>query len=132
VSFLLDTDTCSAHLRNRNLLTTRFVQYSGRISVPTIVVAELYAWAHSAPNRAKRVAAVQDLLSDFTILPFDVDSAERFGELRGTLQRKGRGIPTADLMIASIALVHDLTLVTHNTKDFQSIPGLRLEDWIAD
>jgi tRNA(fMet)-specific endonuclease VapC len=38
--------------------------------------------------------------------------------------------PTADLMIASVALVHNLTLVTHNTADFQNIPGLRLDDWL--
>jgi tRNA(fMet)-specific endonuclease VapC len=34
-------------------------------------------------------------------------------------------------MIASVALIHDLTLVTHNTADFRSVPGLRLDDWLA-
>jgi predicted nucleic acid-binding protein len=40
-------------------------------------------------------------------------------------------MPHADLMIASVALVHDLTLVTHNTADYQHVPGLRLEDWLT-
>ena len=44
---------------------------------------------------------------------------------------KGVTVPTADLMIAAVALAHDLTLVTHNTADFQAIPGLRLEDWLS-
>jgi tRNA(fMet)-specific endonuclease VapC len=50
--------------------------------------------------------------------------------LRASLRRQGIEINTTDLMIASIALVHDLTLVTHNTVDFQNIPGLRLDDWL--
>ena len=44
--------------------------------------------------------------------------------------RRGMFAPEADLMIATAALVHDLTLVTNNTADFQNIPGLRLEDWL--
>ncbi len=40
-------------------------------------------------------------------------------------------MPTADLMIAAVALVHNLTLVTNNTADFQSVPGLRLDDWLT-
>jgi tRNA(fMet)-specific endonuclease VapC len=44
--------------------------------------------------------------------------------------RQGITVPETDLMIASVALVHNLTLVTHNTTDFQNIPGLRLDDWL--
>jgi tRNA(fMet)-specific endonuclease VapC len=40
-------------------------------------------------------------------------------------------VPETDLMIASVALIYDLTLVTHNTADFQNIPGLRLDDWLT-
>ena len=56
---------------------------------------------------------------------------EEFGNVKGELLRKGVSIPDVDLMIATAALVHDLTLVTHNTADFQNIPGLRLEDWLT-
>jgi len=51
--------------------------------------------------------------------------------IRGSLLRQGIRVSPVDLMIASVALVHDLTLVTHNTRDFQNIPGLRLEDWLT-
>jgi hypothetical protein len=50
--------------------------------------------------------------------------------VRGTLLRQGIAVPTTDLMIASAALVHNLTMVTHNTADYQNIPGLRLDDWL--
>ena len=47
------------------------------------------------------------------------------------LRRQGIVIPALDLLIAAVALLYDLTLVTNNTKDFQNIPGLRLEDWLS-
>ena len=47
------------------------------------------------------------------------------------LRRQGIEVPTVDLMIASVALVYDLTMVTHNAPDFQNIPGLRLDDWLT-
>jgi tRNA(fMet)-specific endonuclease VapC len=132
VSFLLDTNICSFHLRNRDSLTTRFIQHSGRIAVPTIVVGELHAWAQCAPNPAKRLATVVNFLNDLILLPYDAKCAERFGITKDSLKRMGIAVPTADLMIAAVALVHDLTLVTHNTKDFRHIPDLRLVDWIAE
>jgi len=63
-------------------------------------------------------------------LVYDERSAEQFGRLRGTLRRQGIAVSVPDLMIAAVALVHDLTLVTHNTADFQRIPDLRLVDWL--
>lgn len=50
---------------------------------------------------------------------------------RSGLASKGISIPTADLMIGAVALVHDLTLVTNSTADFKNIPGLRLDDWLT-
>ncbi len=64
------------------------------------------------------------------MLDFDAACAERFGRERGTLLQQGISVSRMDLMIASVAPVHDLTLVTHNTADYQNIPGLRLDDWL--
>jgi len=47
------------------------------------------------------------------------------------LLKQGISVSRMDLMIGSVALVHNLTLVTHNTADFQNIPGLRLDDWLT-
>jgi tRNA(fMet)-specific endonuclease VapC len=73
---------------------------------------------------------IADLRQEVHVADFDAPCAEKFGEVRGTLLQQGVSVPTADLMIASAALVHNLTLVTHNTADFQNIPGLQLEDWL--
>jgi tRNA(fMet)-specific endonuclease VapC len=131
VSFLLDADTCSFHLRRSSALTTRFVQYSGRLSISTVAVAELYTWARRLDNPSGRLAKLHKLLDDVRVLDFDLLCADEFGRLQASQLKRGIVIPTPDLMIATVALVHDLTLVTHNTKDFQRIPGLRLEDWLS-
>jgi tRNA(fMet)-specific endonuclease VapC len=131
MSFLLDTNICIAHLRRPAGLAHRFIQYSGRLSIASLVLAELYAGAYHLPDPAPLLAKIQDLLTDLRVLPFDADCAEQFGKIRGSMLRQGVGFSTVDLMIASIALVHDLTVVTHNTADFQNVPNLRLQDWLS-
>ena len=74
---------------------------------------------------------IADLLNEVQVLDFDSACAEQFGKVQGGLLQQGITVPAADLMIAAVALVHNLTLVTHNTADFQNIPGLRLEDWLT-
>ena len=99
--------------------------------MPTVVLGELYAGAYHVGDPSTRLQKIADLLEDVQVLDFDHACAEQFGKVRGGLLRQGISVPMADLMIASVALVHNLTLVTNNTADFQRIPGLRLADWLA-
>jgi tRNA(fMet)-specific endonuclease VapC len=132
VSFLLDTNICSEHVRRPSGLSHRFIQHSGRLYIPTIVLGEIYTWAYRRPDPRPLLRSLQrDLLGDVQPLAFDGDCAERFGVERGGLLRRGTAVSPVDMMIASVALVHDFTLVTHNTADFRHIPGLRLEDWLV-
>ena len=130
MSHLLDTNICAAHFRRPAGLAHRFVQYGGGIFVPAVVLGELYAGAYHVPNPDPLLQKIADLLDDVEVLPFDRACAERFGRVRGSLMRQGISVPTPDLMIAAVALVHDMTLVTHNTVDFQNVPDLRLVDWL--
>lgn len=131
MSYLLDTNICSAHIRRPAGLAHRFSQYSGRLAIPTIVLAELYAGAYMLPNPTKILTGINDLLDDVAVLPFGSDCAEEFGKLRGVLKQRGLAVNPIDLQIAAVALTHNLMLVTNNTKDFQNIPGLTLEDWLT-
>lgn len=131
MNFLLDTDICSAHMRRPAQLAHRFIQHTGQLAISTVNLAELYAGAYKHSQTARLLALVADLLQEVHVLDFDVACADTFGQVRGTLLKQGFSVPTTDLMIASTALVHDLTLVTHNTADFQNIPGLRLVDWLT-
>jgi tRNA(fMet)-specific endonuclease VapC len=131
MNFLLDTNTCSAHMRRPARLAHRFVQYGGALAIPTIVLGELYAGAYMHPNPPRLLSLIADLLQEVTVLDFDSACAMQFGQSRGDLHRLGLSASRIDLMIASVALVYNLTLVTHNTADFQHIPGLRLDDWLT-
>ncbi len=131
MSFLLDTDTCSAHLKRPAGLIHRFVQHSGGLYLTTIVLGELYTWAYHRKNPTSLIQRIEnDLLPDIILLDFDRSCAKEFGSVRGLLLQKGISVSRLDLMIGSVALVHNLTLVTHNTADYQNIPGLRLDDWL--
>jgi tRNA(fMet)-specific endonuclease VapC len=131
MSHLLDTNICAAHFRRPSGLAHRFIQHGGGLFLPTVVLAELYAGAYHVADPAPLLQKIGDFLQDVHVLPFDEDCAEQFGKVRGGLLKMGITVPVVDLMIASVALVHDLTLVTHNTSDFQNVPNLRLEDWIV-
>lgn len=130
MSFLLDTDTCSSLLRT-TALAHRFNQHLGRLHISTITLAELYTWALRLKAPPKRIQGVRDFLRDVKVLDVTADISRRFGKIQATLLDIGKPAPEMDLMIAATALVHDLTLVTHNTKDYANISGLRLEDWIT-
>ena len=130
MSFLLDTDICSAHFRRPAGLAHRFIQHSGRLYISSVNLGELHAWGHGLADPSPILAKIALLLVDVQVLSFDDDCGMEFGRLRGRLARRGISIPTADLMIAATALVHNLTLVTHNTNDYRHVPGLRLDDWL--
>lgn len=131
MNFLLDTDICSAHMRRPSHLAHRFVQYTGQIAISSVTLAELYAGAYRHSQVKRLLALITDLLQEVDVVDFDAVCAEQFGQVRGALLQQGISVPTTDLMIASAALVHNLTLVTHNTADFQNIPRLRLDDWLT-
>jgi tRNA(fMet)-specific endonuclease VapC len=108
------------------------VQHSGRLHVSSIILGELYAWAYGRADPAPALKAIaDDLLPHLTELEFNRSCADQFGRIHVSLLRQGHPGNAADMQIAATALVHNLTLVTHNTRDFQHIPGLRLDDWLA-
>jgi len=132
MSFLLDTDICSAHLKGAPGVTSRFLQYSGRLHLSVVSLAELYTWALRSQAPPRRSQCLAELLSNLTLLDVDRDVAERFGQVRAELLDRGRPVPGMDLLIGATALVHGLTVVTHNTQDFADIPALTVADWLAE
>jgi tRNA(fMet)-specific endonuclease VapC len=122
---------CSAHLKRPAGLMHRFVQHAGRLFIPSIVLGELYAWAYRRSSPQPLLERIDnELLADVAVLDFDRRGAAEFGRIHGELLRRCQSVSRLDLLIAAVAIAHDLTLVTHNTQDFESVPGLRLEDWL--
>jgi len=131
MSYLLDTDICSAFLRGDRRVFGRFIQHSGGLHISILSLAELYSWVYLADQPSRREQSLLDMLSDVAVLPVDDDVVQLCGRSRAMLQRQGVRVPTLDLLIASTSLVRNLTLVTHNLRHFCLVPNLRIEDWLA-
>ena len=99
------------------------------VIVCAVVEAELYygATKYGCPTRRESVLAA--FLQPFQTLPFDSACVPQYARIRDHLERQGQIIGGNDLMIASIALTHDLIVVTSNCEEFKRVPGLRVEDW---
>lgn len=131
MSFLLDTDICSAYLKGNGPVTNRFIQYGGRLNISTVTLGELFVWALRAKASPGRLQQVDDLLKGVSVLPVDEAIARKFGEVRAWQLDRGLATPDLDLLNASVALTHGLTLSTHNTRDYANVPGLTLVDWLT-
>lgn len=130
--FLIDTNICSAYMRGAKGISHRMLQYGqDNIAISTLSLAELYSGAFQRPELRGLLAQIDHFKAEVPVLPFNSECAEVFGRVNGLLLRRGVVIPSTDMFIASVALVHDLTLVTNNTAHFAPIPGIRLEDWLT-
>lgn len=99
------------------------------IAVSSIVVAELEYGARHSQNYEQTSKVAMQFVSPFEIVPFTQKEAKIYGELREHLAKSGTPIGSNDMLIAAVALAHDAVLVTHNTREFERIENLKLEDW---
>ena len=99
------------------------------ISIPSIVLAELYYAAVKSTAREKVIQRLQELIAPLHIVAFDSRSAMIYGTIRAELESMGRVIGSNDLVVAATTLGNGGILVTHNVKEFSAVPGLRIEDW---
>jgi tRNA(fMet)-specific endonuclease VapC len=131
VAYQLDTDACIEHLRGRNQLLSQRIaaRPASELRLCSVTVAELYYGLYRGGRVQAERPKLEAFLSLFSSLPFDDRAADIYGRIRTDLTARGQMIGLNDLLIAAIALAHQLTLVTHNTRDFGRIPGLQCEDW---
>jgi tRNA(fMet)-specific endonuclease VapC len=99
------------------------------MAVCSIVKAELFYGAMRSNNPTRTLERQREFLASFTSLPLDDEAAIIGGQIRARLASAGTPIGAFDLLIAAIALANNLTLVTHNTREFGRVEGLQVEDW---
>ena len=130
---LFDTDTVSALLRQERRAVAHALRVPARLwHVSTITVGEVLVGVEkSGRHEHIRLALEEQLLPAVTVLTFVLPSARIYARLRAELERQGQRLHEPDLRIASIALAHDLTLITGNEKHFARVPELRVENWLA-
>ena len=129
--YLLDTNVCVVYLNGRsNAVRDRLISTPIKdMAVCSVVKSELFYGAMRSNNPTKTLERQQEFLERFMSLPFGDESAFLFGQIRARLANAGTPIGAYDLQIAAIALANNLILVTHNTREFERVNGLQLEDW---
>lgn len=131
--YLLDANTWIAHYRNSQPDVTRRLQRqsAGDIVLCSIVLGELQLGVERCPTqyRVANQKLVDETRLQYDSLPFDDAAAMEYAVIRADLMTRGLSIGGNDMLIAAIARVNEITLVTHNTAEFGRVPGLLIEDW---
>jgi tRNA(fMet)-specific endonuclease VapC len=129
MAYLLDTNAVIVLLNDTTSKTALRARREnpGDVAISVIVIHELYYGAFRS-RRVAQNAAVIDALQ-FVVLDFDKEDARQAGEVRALLASRGTPIGAYDVLIAGQAVERNLILVTHNTREFGRVPGLRIEDW---
>ena len=130
--YMLDTNIVSDLIRNPQGKVAKRIAKLGEDNICTtiIVAAELrYGCAKSGSKRLLK--AVEDLLSEMNVLPFEVPADTEYGGIRAELEAGGKPIGGNDLLIAAHAYATGATIVTANLNEFKRIRGLKVENWLA-
>jgi len=128
---ILDTDTISYFLRGDRSVKEKMYFYYDELASTTVNYAELI-YGLRKKRKDGYVKNVEMLFDHLILYPFDRKAAAYFGDLKATMRTEGIVVDDMDLMIASIALVHDEVLVTNNIRHFRKIPDLMIENWHDD
>ena len=129
--YLLDTNICVYAINGRYPeLTRRLLAIPpDEILISAVTVGELEYGAAKSRWGTRTRQILGAFLASFQILSFDEDAAIAFGRIRSELEASGTMIGLLDAMIGAQGLAGGHTVVTHNTREFLRIPGIRLEDW---
>ncbi|WP_237201495.1 type II toxin-antitoxin system tRNA(fMet)-specific endonuclease VapC [Rothia nasimurium] len=131
LTYMLDTNIVIYVMKRRppEILDT-FNQNASRLCVSSITAAELFFGAAKSAQPELNMRVVEDFLSRLTVLPYDMDAAAQFGDIKATLQKAGRVIGENDLHIAAHARSRGLVVVTNNEREFERVEALRVVNWV--
>lgn len=127
--YLLDTNAVIALFNNNATLKAKLKTCApADVCISALVAHELYYGAYKSQRREHNLAKVDSL--PFEVLALDKEDACKAGEIRATLALAGLPIGPYDVLIAGQALARNLTLISHNIKEFSRVKELSLEDWL--
>ena len=129
---MLDTNIIAYAKNNRpETVLKRLMQHSPEdYCISSITLAELEFGVYNSARPEQNQLALVTFLARIKVVPFDADTAREYGIIRADLTRKGTLIGANDLLIAAHARALDVTLVTNNTREFERVDGLKLENWV--
>jgi tRNA(fMet)-specific endonuclease VapC len=132
--YMLDTNILSALIQNPDGVAAERASSAtraGHIVCTSIIVAAESRFGATKKGSIKIQRRIEELFEEIDVLPLASNADEHYANLRVDLERMGQPIGGNDMLIAAHALAADAILVTHNTREFQRVKGLRIEDWLS-
>ncbi len=131
MTHLLDTDICIYWLNGRPEIREHALAIGiTNLAISSITAAELYFGAYNSTRVAQNLGRAEQFVGAIAIIPPNIATLRKFGELKANLRRSGQPVADFDVIIASTAIAAQLTLVTNNTRHYERISDLALENWI--
>jgi tRNA(fMet)-specific endonuclease VapC len=132
LKYLLDTNIVIYVIKRRPLeVMDVFNENAGRMAISAITLSELHHGAEKSAKVAQNLAVVEEFASLLEVLPYSAKASQHYGAIRAELEKAGCPIGVNDLHIAAHARSEGLILVTNNVGEFERVPGLLLENWVA-
>ena len=130
--YMLDTNLISDLIKNPKGKAAKRIARVGEDGICTsIVVAAELRYGCAKKGSERLLTAIEELLSEIEILPFETPADVAYGRIRSELERAGKPIGANDLLIAAHATAVNATIVTANIDEFKRLRGLKVENWLA-
>ena len=131
--YLLDTNICIYIQRQKpGEVLARFQKLKpGDAAISVITWGELLYGAEKSRQRKKALQLLEEFKTLIPVLPMPGNTGKTCGAIRASLASKGRPIGNNDLWIAAHAKAEGLTIVTNNEREFQRVPGLKVQNWVG-
>ena len=130
LKYMLDANIVIYTIKRRPpTVREAFKQHDGQMSISSVTWGELVYGAEKSAHTEKNQTDIEGFASRLDVLPFEEQAAAHFGQIRAELYRIGKPIGPYDMMIAGHARSKGLILVTNNVREFERVPGLRIENW---
>ena len=128
--YLLDSNILIYFFRGTGHVADHMRRHpASTIKIPTPALFELEYGTAKSSRPAQQCAGIDAVMQRFEAVPLNYASARQAGVLRQSLESGGVPIGSYDLLIAGIALANNFTLITRNTREFERVPGLTVENW---
>lgn len=130
LKYMLDTNICIYTIKNKPpQVREAFKRHHEQLCISTVTLMELIYGAEKSGNPEQNIYVIEGFAARLEVLQYDNEAAANTGQLRAELAKAGRPIGPYDQMIAGHARSLGLVVVTNNVREFERVPGLRIEDW---
>ncbi|MFA5516558.1 MAG: tRNA(fMet)-specific endonuclease VapC [Desulfuromonadales bacterium] len=132
LKYMLDTCTCIYTIKNRpDEVREAFRRHHGQLCISTVTLMELVKGAEKSMKPEANMAVIEGFAARLEVLDFDRNAAAHSGQIIAELELSGRKIGAFDSQIAGHARSRGLIVVTNNTREFERVPGMRIENWVS-